>query len=122
MDDAARGNGKSARVPRLNKREFPVPEKSSAARGMFAPEFLLDFVLESKHSLACLVFARAELAHFVRKFAANLLPIPTCFLSVQLAQFSGATANVRRPAFSGKGNDRSGFGGNRTTAWLDRGR
>ncbi|AOF93440.1 hypothetical protein BSY16_4405 (plasmid) [Sinorhizobium sp. RAC02] len=89
---------------------------------MLALEFLLDFVLESEHGLACLVFARAELAHFVRKFAANLLPIATCFLSVQLAQFSGAATDMSRPAFSGKWNDRSGFGGNRRAAWLDRGR
>lgn len=34
-----------------------VPKKSSACCGMLALEFLLDFVLESEHGLAGLVFA-----------------------------------------------------------------
>jgi len=89
---------------------------------MLALQFLLNFVLESEHCLAGLIFARAELAHFVGKFAANLLPIPACFLAVKLSQFSGAAADMRRPAFGGKWHDRSGFGCNRRTTWLDRGR
>jgi len=34
-----------------------VPENSIACRGMLALEFLLDFVLESEHGLAGLIFA-----------------------------------------------------------------
>jgi hypothetical protein len=84
-------------------------------------KFLLNFILEGENGGARIVLAGAELKQFVCQFTANSQPIEPRILAVKAIELAGAMADVRRPAFRRKWDDRAGIGGNGTAARLHRG-
>lgn len=95
-----------------------LPWISSLFGVVHAEKLLLHLILESKNRGARIVFARAQLSHFVRQLTADLPPIKSRILALQTIEFTGAATDLRRAAFGREGHNRADIVGNGTAAHL----